>query len=217
MTLLEPVLLAIALAASLALQPWRMLRAGRALPPLATPLLASLAVLPWLWAWPMTTSLPVPVQWSGAALAVLMLGWPLAIPVLAVAGASTMFTVGASIEDAIFTTVWAGVLPATAVLLLGHAVRKAFGTHPIAYIFGRAYAVPLAAMFVCAVAGAWAGGRLAADESATAVVVAFLMAMGEAAWTCAVASLLVAWQPGWLATWSDERYLAARKSPPRQA
>ena len=217
MTTFETILLALALAVSLALQPWRMLRASNALPPLATPLLASLVVLPWLWAWPVGANLPVPVQWSGAALAVLMLGWPLAIPVLAFAGASTMFTVGASVGDAISTTVWAGVLPATAVLLLGHAVRSAFGTHPIAYIFGRAYAVPLAAMFGCAVAGAWAGGHLAQAESATAVVVAFLMAMGEAAWTCAVASLLVAWQPGWLATWSDERYLTSRKSPPRQA
>jgi len=217
MTTLESALLAFALAICLTLQPWRMLRGKGALPPLATPLLASLVVLPWLWAWPVSGSLPVPVQWSGAALAVLMLGWPLAIPVLAFAGASTMLTVGASIEDAIFTTVWAGVIPATAVLLLGHAVRRAFGTHPIAYIFGRAYAVPLAATFVCTVAGTWAAGHLAAADGATAVVVAFLMAMGEAAWTCAVASLLVAWQPGWLATWSDERYLTSRKSPPRQA
>jgi len=217
MTTLETVLLACALAASLALQPWRMLRGGRSLPPLATPLLASLVLLPWLWAWPVDTGLPVPLQWSGAALAVLMLGWPLAIPVLALAGASTMLTIGASIEDAISAAVWSGVLPATAVLLLGHAVRRAFGTHPLAYLFGRAYAVPLAAVFCCVVTSAWAGGRVAGAEDATAFVVAFLMAMGEAAWTCAVASLLVAWQPGWLATWSDERYLTTRKSPPRRA
>lgn len=217
MTMLETVLLALALAASFAMQPWRMLRGGGdALPPLATPLLASLVLLPWLWAWPMGASLPVPLQWSGAALAVLMLGWPLAVPVLALAGASTMLTVGASLEDAIATTVWSGVLPATAVLLLGHGVRRVFGTHPVAYIFGRAYAVPLAAVFFCVVASAWADGIAGSDE-ALAVVVAFLMAMGEAAWTCAVASLLVAWQPGWLATWSDERYLGARKAPPRRA
>jgi uncharacterized membrane protein len=194
-----------------------MLRGGGVLPPLATPLLASMALLPWLWAWPVDAGLPVPLQWSGAALAVLMLGWPLAIPVLALAGASTMLTVGASIEDAVSATVWSGVLPATAVLLLGHAVRRAFGTHPLAYIFGRAYAVPLASVFCCVVASAWAGGGVAGAADATAVVVAFLMAMGEAAWTCAVVSLLVAWQPGWLATWSDERYLTARKSPPRRA
>lgn len=217
MTTLETVLLVFALATSLALQPWRMLRGGGVLPPLATPLLASLALLPWLWAWPVGAGLPVPLQWSGAALAVLMLGWPLAVPLLTVAGASTLLTAGASVEDAISATVWSGVLPATAVLVLGHAVRRVFGTHPLAYIFGRAYAVPLAAVFGCVVASAWAGGGVAGADGATTVVVAFLMAMGEAAWTCAVASLLVAWQPGWLATWSDERYLTARKSPPRRA
>ncbi len=218
MTTLETVLLACALMVSLALKPWRMLRGGAALPPLATPLLASLVLLPWLWAWPVTVGLAVPLQWSGAALAVLMLGWPLAIPLLAVAGASTMLTAGASLEDAISVTVWSGILPATAVLLLGHAVRRAFGTHPLAYLFGRAYAVPLAAVFACAMASAWVGGHLdGTDDSATAVVVALLMAMGEAAWTCAIASLLVAWQPAWLATWSDAHYLTSRKSPVRRA
>jgi uncharacterized membrane protein len=216
MTTLEAILLLCALAASLALQPWRMLRGGGAMPPLATPLLASLVLLPWLWAWPVGADLPMPLQWSGAALAVLMLGWPLAIPVLALAGASTMLTAGAPIEEAISTTVWSGVLPATAVLLMGHAVRRAFGTHPLAYIVGRAYAVPLAAVFFSVVTSAWAGGGISGDDEA-AFVVAFLMAMGEAAWTCALASLLVAWQPAWLATWSDERYLTSRKSPPRRA
>jgi uncharacterized membrane protein len=217
MTTLEAVLLVCALAASVALQPWRMLQGGGAMPPLATPLLASLFLLPWLWAWPVDAGLPVPLQWSGAALAVLMLGWPLAIPVLAVAGASTMLTAGASTLDAISATVWFGVVPATVVLLLGHAVRRAFGTHPLAYIVGRAYAVPMAAVFFCVVISAWADAGVAAADDATAFVVAFLLAMGEAAWTCAVASLLVAWQPGWLATWSDERYLTSLKSPPRRA
>jgi uncharacterized membrane protein len=217
MTTLEAVLLVCALAASVALQPWRMLRSSGALPPLATPLLASLVMLPWLWAWPVGAALPMPLQWSGAALAVLMLGWPLAIPALALAGASTTLTAGASIEDAISATVWSGVLPATIVLLLGHVVRRAFGAHPLAYIVGRAYAVPLAAVFCGVVASAWAGGGVAGADDTTPFVVAFLMAMGEAAWTCAVASLLVAWQPGWLATWSDERYLSPRKSPPRRA
>jgi len=194
-----------------------MLRGSGGLPALATPLLASLVLLPWLWAWPVGANLPVPVQWSGGALAVLMLGWPLAIPVLAIAGASTTFTIGASIPEAISATVWFGVLPATAVLVLGHAVRRAFGMHPVAYLLGRAYAVPLAALFSCALASAWASGHLPGADGATAVVTAFLMAMGEAAWTCAVASLLVAWQPQWLATWSDERYLPSRKTPPRRA
>ena len=127
---IEVVLLACALAAALVVRPWRLLlREGERAPSLATPLLASLTILPWLWAWPGSAAMPIPLQWSGAALAVLMLGWPLAVPVLGVAGISTMLTVGASWHEALATTVWAGVLPATAVLVLGQAVRRLFGTH----------------------------------------------------------------------------------------
>lgn len=208
MTLLAAILLACALAASLAVRPWRMLQGDGAA--LATPLLAALVLLPWLWAWPIGAQLPVPLQWSGAALAVLVLGWPLAIPLLAAAGMSTMLTVGAPFEAAISSAVWLGVLPATAVLALGHAVRRAFGMHPVAYLVGRAWAVPLVALFGSTLAGALARGGFAGIDTASGVTVAFLMAMGEAAWTGATASLLVAWRPQWLATWSDARYLRPR-------
>ena len=49
MMLLELALAAVALGLALALRPWRLLR-GR--PALLTPLLATLVVLPWLWALP---------------------------------------------------------------------------------------------------------------------------------------------------------------------
>jgi uncharacterized membrane protein len=51
-----------------------------------------------------------------------------------------------------------------------------------------------------------------------------LLAMGEASWTCAIVSLLVAYRPQWLATWSDAMYLGrpararavrTRREPPR--
>ena len=38
-------------------------------------------------------------------------------------------------------------------------------------------------------------------------VTALLLATGEASWTCALATLLVACRPQWLATWSDALYL----------
>lgn len=214
-TLAATLLLACALAASLAVRPWRMLQGEGALPALATPLLALLVLLPWLWAWPVGADLPVPVQWSGAALAVLVLGWPLAIPVLVAAGMSTMLTVGASFAQAIGSAAWSGVLPATAVLALGHAVRRAFGMHPVAYLAGRAYAVPLVALFGCMLVAMLARGGFTQADATTAIVAAFLMAMGEAAWTSGIACLLVAWRPGWLATWSDTHYLRARHGPGR--
>lgn len=211
-TLAELAFLAAAMAAALIVRPWRMLR-GSGLN-LATPLLAALTLLPWLWAWPSGAAMPIPLQWSGAALAVLALGWPLAVPVLTVAGLSTIVTGDVGWADAVSRTVWAGVMPATAVLLLGHAVRRALGTHPAVYLLGRAFAVPLVAMFACTLAAAVADGRLAdADGEATAVA-AFLMAISETSSTCAIASILVAFRPQWLATWSDALYLGRRLKGP---
>jgi len=216
MAAIDFVLLACALAASLVVRPWRLLRRRGAGPGLATPLLAALTLLAWLWAWPASSAMPVSVQWSGAALAVLVLGWPLAIPVLTVAGMSTIATAGGSWAEALSTTVWFGVLPATAVLLLGHAVRCVFGTHPVAYLFGRAFAVPLLALFACMLATAVVRGDFAGSDGQAQVVIAFLVAMSEATWTCAVASVLVACRPQWLATWSDPLYLGPRR-PARPA
>jgi len=86
---LEACLIAVALVMSLWLRPWRMLsrqaleKDGPSEPsPLVTPLLATLVVLPWLWALPTLHRMPLQLQWSGACLVVLMLGWPLAIPAL---------------------------------------------------------------------------------------------------------------------------------------
>ncbi|HSV35270.1 MAG TPA: hypothetical protein VLI46_06915 [Ramlibacter sp.] len=208
----ELLLLAAALACSLVVRPWRMLRAHGSVPALATPLLASLALLPWLWAWPGSAAMPWPLQWSGAALATLALGWPLAVPVLCVAGLSTMLTAGASWSEALGAAVWLGVAPATVMLVLGHAVRRLFGAHPMAYLLGRAFAVPLLALFACSLLmGLLGQGGVPDTDPRLLVVVSFLMAMGETSWTFAIASLLVACRPQWLATWSDALYL--RRQP----
>lgn len=206
--LTETILLALAWVAALAVRPWRLLRPHRGQVPLATPLLACLAVLPWLWAWPGLAALPVPLHWSGAPLAVLLVGWPLAIPVLTVAGLSTMLSTGASLADAVSLTVWSGVLPATLVLALGHGVRKALGANPVAYMLGRAFLVPMVALGGCAVAASLLGHGLVSGSGGELQRIAIaLLAMGEASWTCAVASLLVACRPEWLATWSEALYL----------
>lgn len=200
------VVLAVALAAALLVRPWRLLAPwGSA--PLATPLLAVLTLLPWLWSWPALAALPIPLHWSAAPLVVLLLGWPLAVPALVLAGMATMVTGGASFAEAITLAVWSGIVPATLTLVLGQAVRRAFGPHPVAYLLGRAFIVPLAALALCGLAAAAAGQGLAGPRGDAQAVVALLLAMGEASWTCAVASLLVALRPQWLATWSDALYL----------
>jgi uncharacterized membrane protein len=202
------VLLLLALAASMVVRPWRLLHRYQGdLPPLVTPFLACLAVLPCLWSLPGLAALPLPLHWSGAPLVVLLVGWPLAVPLITVAGLATLVTTGASLAHALSLTVWAGLLPATLVLLLGHGVRKAFGAHPVAYMLGRAFLVPLVTLATCGyTAAAWSHGLQGPTAELQRVAV-FLLAVGEASWTCAIVSLLVAYRPQWLATWSDRLYL----------
>lgn len=217
---LETLLLVLAWAATLAVRPWRLLRPVDGQVRLATPLLAVLTVLPWLWSWPGPAALPL--HWSGAPLAVLLVGWPLAVPVVTVAGLSTLFTLGHSPAEALSLTVWAGLLPATLVLLLGHGVRKAFGPHPVAYLLGRSFLVPMLALGACGLLTAVLDHALQGPTGNLQRVAVALLAMGEASWSCAIVSMLVAYRPQWLATWSDPLYLGrpaparARALPPRR-
>jgi uncharacterized membrane protein len=215
-TLVEAVLLVLAWAASLSVRPWRLLQAHEGdLPPLVTPFLACLGVLPWLWSWPGLAALPLPLHWSGAPLVTLLLGWPLAVPVITLAGLSTVITNGSSLSQALAMIFWSGLLPATLVLVLGHGVRKAFGPQPLAYMLGRAFLVPLATLAACgAAAGALTLG-LTGPNAELQRVALLLLALGEASWSCAIVSLLVAWRPQWLATWSDAVYL--RRPAPQRA
>jgi uncharacterized membrane protein len=213
----ETMLLALAWGASLLVRPWRLLRPHHGHAALATPLLAALVVLPWLWAWPGIAALPIPLHWSGAPLAVLLVGWPLAVPVLTVAGLSTIFSTGASLADAISLTIWSGLVPATLVLALGHAVRRAFGPNPIAYMLGRAFFVPMVSIAGCGFVAAALGHGFAGPTGELQRIAIALMAMGEASWTCAIVSMLVACRPRWLATWSDTMYLRRPARAPVRA
>ena len=214
-SLLELGLLLLACTASLSVRPWRLLRPyGGELPPLVTPFLACLTVLPWLWCWPGLAALPVPLHWSGAPLLVLLVGWPLAVPVITVAGFATLLTEGGSLETALSLIAWAGLVPATLVLLLGHGVRKAFGPNPVAFMLGRGFIVPMVTLAACGFFAAALTHGLEGPTRSLQRVAVFLLALGEASWTCAVASLLVACRPQWLATWSDAMYLG-RRAPQR--
>src|SRR3990167_11364176 len=81
--LIELLIAVLALAASLSTRPWRLLAGGQGpdgepqASPLLSPLLATLVLQPWLWALPALPAMPLQPQWSGACLAVLMLGSPL--------------------------------------------------------------------------------------------------------------------------------------------
>ena len=212
---LEVCLIAVALAISLWLRPWRMLsrqaleKDGPSEPsPLVTPLLATLVVLPWLWALPTLHRMPLQLQWSGACLVVLMLGWPLAIPALvAVGGIAAVLSPSLDWADAVGTIAWQGVVPATLALALGAVIRRLIGTQPFVYVLGRAFLGTAVCVFLANVLGQWSGHSLPGVEGDLSLVARWLMAWGDAFVTGMLTAIFVAFKPEWLATWSDRLYL----------
>lgn len=212
---LEACLIAVALAISLWLRPWRMLsrqaleKDGPSEPsPLVTPLLATLVVLPWLWALPTLHRMPLQLQWSGACLVVLMLGWPLAIPALVAVGCiAAVLSPSLDWADAVGTIAWQGVVPASLALALGAVIRRLIGTQPFVYVLGRAFLGTAVCLFLANVLGQWSGHSLPGVEGDLSLVARWLMAWGDAFVTGMLTAIFVAFKPEWLATWSDRLYL----------
>ena len=201
---LDASVLACVLAVGLWLRPWRLLRGGA----LLTPLLATLVVLPWLWALPTLHRMPLQLQWSGACLVVLMLGWPLAIPALvAVGGIAAVLSPSLDWADAVGTIAWQGVVPATLALALGAVIRRLIGTQPFVYVLGRAFLGTAVCLFLANVLGQWSGHSLPGVEGDLSLVARWLMAWGDAFVTGMLTAIFVAFKPEWLATWSDRLYL----------
>jgi uncharacterized membrane protein len=188
---------------ALALRPWRMLIHSH----LVSPLLASLVILPWLWALPRLHAMPLQLQWSGACLVVLTLGWPLAVPVLCLAAVISGWLAPLDWTGTLDLAVWLGLLPATLSLVLGAALRRWVGTHPFVYILGRAFLGTAVCVFASSALAQWAGHELAHVGMGLSLVAHWLMAWGDAFVTGMLAAIFVAFRPQWLATWSDGLYL----------
>lgn len=200
---LEFALVALPLALALGLRPWRLLAGGR----LLTPLLATLALLPWLWALPSLHAMPLQLQWSGACLVLLMLGWPLAVPVLCLTAALAAWISPLDWTQALGLAAWLGVVPATLALGLGAAVRRVLGTHPFVYVLGRAFLGSALCLFAAALLRQWSGHGLPGVGPELSMVARWLMAWGDAIVTGMLTAIFVAYRPQWLATWSDTLYL----------
>lgn len=190
------------LAVAVWLRPWRMLQG-----PLLTPALAALALLPWLWLLPQKMPQGLQVQLSGACLLVLMLGWPLAVLVLAgVAG--VVWWVGQTEAEAVLSQwVWIGLVPATLSLGFGALLRRWLPPNPFIYTLGRGFIGTAVSVFLAGVlleALQSLAGLPARDQ---ALVARWLMAWGDAFLTGGLGAIFVAFVPQWLATWSDARYL----------
>ena len=212
---LELAFLLVALGAALAAQPWRLLASRKPLvheshgtpSALWTPLLATLVLLPWLWALPSLHAMPLQLQWSGACLVVLMLGWPLAVPVLLAVGALAGLIAGMGWDEALALTVWLGLAPATLALLLGALLRRLTGERMFVYILGRAFRGKALCGFAASVLAQALGQSLPGVGSGLSLVAHWLMAWGDAIVTGMLAAVFVAFKPQWLATWSDNLYL----------
>jgi len=219
---LETCIALAALAAALALRPWRMLADHTPLAhethgtpsALWTPLLATLVLLPWAWALPTLHRMPLQLQWSGACLVLLMLGWPLAVPTLLAVGCiAALVSPGLSWPSALALSVWQGVVPATLALLLGAAVRRLSGARALGgvrifvYVLGRAFLGSALCLFAAGTLSQWSGHALPGVGGELSLVARWLMAWGDAVVTGMLCAVFVAFKPEWLATWSDPLYL----------
>lgn len=193
----------LALLAALLFRPWQLLTGGTRL----TPLLATLTLVPWLWAMPSLHKMPLQLQGSAACLVVLMLGWPLAVPVLCVVGVMAALISPMSWDTALDLTVWLGLIPATLALAMGAAVRCWIGLHLFVYVLVRAFLGTAVCVFVAGVLAQWMGHSMPGIDDNLSLVAHWLIAWGDAFMTGMLTVLMVAFKPDWLATWSDKLYL----------
>ena len=181
-----------------------MLAAGSAL---LTPMIASVVLLPWLWALPNLHHMPLQLHWSGAPLVTLMLGWPLAVLTLTAIGAITTVISSTSAEAALGLVVWQGLVPAIFTLLLGAALRRWVSHHPFVYVLGRGFLGAVLCIFLSSVLAQSLGHDVPYVSSSLSMIGLWLMAWGDAFITGMVCAIFLAYRPQWLATWSDQMYL----------
>ena len=214
--LLELSLALTALILALLLRPWRQLLSRRPLVTqssgdasgLWTPLLATLVVLPWMWALPTLHQMPLQLQWSGACLVLLMLGWPLAVLTLLAVGVITwLLSPSLSVPATLALTVWHGLVPATLAMGWGALLRRFLGTKVFVYLFGRGFFGTVVSLFIAGLLAQAAGEQLPGVQQELGKIARWLMAWGDAVVTGMLTAVFVAYRPQWLATWSDDLYL----------
>jgi len=189
------------------LRPWRGLAAAGGPP---WPWLAAWAVMPLLWGLDGHAAGPLVQPMSGAAMLVLLAGWPLTILALLPVAAITVLAGGTGWIEGLHRLVWLGVAPATFMLAIGGALRRWLPHNVFVYILGRGF---LGSFVSCALAG-WAAVAVHGSPIGTGIndllLARLLNAFGEAFLTGMLAAILVAFRPQWLATYTDRLYLTER-------
>lgn len=195
-----------AVAAALALRPWRALDAAG--PP--WPWIAWSALLPMFWGADRYVAEPLAQPLSGACLLLLMMGWPLAILTLLPVALLTMLLAGLAPAEMLARLVWLGFVPATIAMTLGAAVRRWLPHHLFVYILGRGFFVTAVSEMLAAVASVWLHPVPTGTTASDLMLGRCLAAWGDA-WLCGMmVAIFVAFRPQWLATYADRIYLPAR-------
>jgi uncharacterized membrane protein len=204
---IELTIAAAALAAALALRPWRGVGPGG--PP--WPWLAWWAVLPLLWGADRVAATPVLQPLSGAALLMLMAGWPLAVLALVPVALLTGWLGDLGWVETLQRGVWLGIVPASLAMALGAGIRRWLPHHLFVYILGRGF-------FATAAAGMLAGAQSAALHGVPAglsvddvLLARWLAAWGDAFLAGMMVAIFVAFRPEWLATYADRLYLPSAR------
>lgn len=209
MTVVDILLAVLAVGVALWLRPWRAV--GPSGPP--WPWLAWCAVLPMVWGVDHYVGSVVVQPLSGATLLMLLAGWPLAV--LALLPVALVTAVLAHLEwlEALHRYVWLGLVPATAALAIGAALRRWLPHHLFIYILGRGFI----GTALCTAAAGWLSGWLhgsppGVDDSELAIA-RWLAAWGDAFLAGMLVAIFVAFRPQWLATYSDRLYLDGDRPP----
>jgi uncharacterized membrane protein len=198
-----------AVAAALAVRPWRALPAAG--PP--WPWLAWWALLPLLWSADRLSAMPLAQALPGSCLLALMAGWPLAMLALVPTALLAMVLAGMPLDDALHRFVWLGVVPATLALGLGMALRRWLPQHLFIYILGRGFLATALANVAAGVVSV-----ALADPPVGTATADLMLARGLVAWSDAflagmMTAIFVAFRPHWLATYADRIYLPGRPDP----
>jgi uncharacterized membrane protein len=201
--MLDALLAVAALAAALALRPWRAARVEG--PPWAW--LAWWSVMPLFWGTDHYVAMAVVQPLSGAVLLMLLAGWPLAVLAMVPVALVTALLADLGAAEALHRLVWLGFVPATLALGLGAAVRRWLPHHLFVYILGRGFFVTALSMVLAGALSLWLYGGDPGLDPAEQMVGRWLSAWGDAFLTGMVVAIFVAFRPEWLATYSDRIYL----------
>jgi uncharacterized membrane protein len=191
-----------AAALALALRPWRCV--GRTGPP--WPWIAAWAALPLLWGLGPAGAASALQPMSGAALLVLLAGWPLTVIALLPVAAIGVLTGPLDWIDGLHRLVWLGLVPATVMLAAGWAVRRWLPHRLLAYVIGRAYVGTLLACVLAASVALAFEAPPPGTARADLVLARALIAVAEAFVTGTLVLILCACRPAWLATYSERLY-----------